>query len=197
LTQASTTVYVRLDDCDQNLEDYKKLNWPDNFIITIGPRIRLSGSMQEMFSRHPNEPWYGLLADDLILRTLHWDLALIKAAVPNKISYANSIHENENLICHPCVGGNLVRAVGFFGLPEVQHFGTDTVWEKIHHEFNMDGRLNDVIIEHAHFVYNQSSLDVTYKESQALKDIDKKRFRNWKKQNFNLLIEKIKNEFAW
>lgn len=196
-TEALTPVYVRLDDCDPQLLKLLNLPWPKTFIINVGPRVRLSQAMQELFIKYPNEEWYGMLADDLIPRTKHWDQKLIDRAVPNNISYANSIHEDPKLICHPCVGGDLVRLVGFFGLPAVTHFGTDTVWQQIHHEFNRNNRLDDVILEHAHFVYNQSVLDKTYEESQKLKDQDKKNFRHWKKNTFPEIIEKIKQEYKW
>ena len=60
--EASSPVYLRLDEDDPALEEMKSLPWPKEFIMNIGPRVRLGGSMQEMFHNYPNEPFYGLLA---------------------------------------------------------------------------------------------------------------------------------------
>ena len=196
-TNASTPVYVRLDNDDPELTDLLKLDWPKEFEKVVGNRTRIGGAMQEMFKKYPNEEWYGMLADDLIPRTSHWDTNLIDKALSHFISYADDLHEKKIRICHPCVHGDLVRLVGFFGLPTVEHFGTDTVLEEIHHKFKLDGLVESVVLEHAHFNFGQSELDQTYKESQSMKELDKQAFRKWMAEEFDLIIEKINKHYGW
>lgn len=196
-TKASSPVYLRLDKDDPDLEQLLALPWPSEFLITVGPRARISKCMQEMFEKFPTEPWYGVLADDLIPRTDYWDQKLISAAGTNDISYADDIHEKAIRICHPCVGGDLVRAVGFFGLPVVQHFGTDTVWENIHHHFNRNNKQHDVIVEHAHFNFGQAQLDQTYQESQAIRYSDKQAYKQWMEEHYSSVLTKIEQTFGW
>jgi hypothetical protein len=196
-TQASSLVYVRLDECDPALSELKQLPWPKEFLVVVGPRIRLRGAMEEMYHRFPNESWYGLMADDFVPQTMHWDQQLIERAVPNDIAYGNDIHEKANRMCHFCIGGDLVRFVGFFGLPGVDHFGTDYIWERIHHACNRRNKLMDVIIEHAHYNFGQSEFDQTYKESQALKAQDKAAYRAWMANNLDSLLLRIRERFGW
>lgn len=95
-TGANSEVYVRLDEDDPSLDQAKSLPWPANFNVNIGPRARMGQAMQEMFTQHPNEPWYGILADDIIPRTNNWDKLLIEAAGTHSISCANEVHEKKN-----------------------------------------------------------------------------------------------------
>ena len=196
-TQASSLVYVRLDDCDPSLEELKLLPWPKEFLVVVGPRIRLRGAMEEMYHRFPNQSWYGLLADDFIPQTDCWDQRLIERAIPNDISYGNDVHEKAHRMCHFCIGGDLVRFVGFFGLPVVEHFGTDYIWERIHHMCGRNNKLMDVIIEHAHYNFGQSEFDQTYAESQALKGSDKAAYRAWMDENLDPLLTRIREKFEW
>jgi hypothetical protein len=196
-TQAISLVYVRLDDCDPALAELKQLPWPKEFTINVGPRARIGQAMQEMFVKYPNEPWYGILADDVIPGTLHWDQRMIKAAGTHSISCANEVHEKHVRICHPCVGGNLVRLVGCFAIPTVRHFGTDTLWESIHHYCDLNNKLSDVILEHAHFNFGQSQLDQTYEESQAIRQQDKRAYKDWMNENFENILKKVNDAYGW
>jgi hypothetical protein len=196
-THSTTPVYVRLDECDPDLESIKSLPWPSEFNLVVGPRARISQAMQEMFANYPNEPWYGILADDAIPGTRHWDQRLVDAAGLTSISYADEVWEKKARVCHPCVGGDLVRFVGFFGLPVVKHWGTDTVWERIHHECGLNNKQHDVVLEHAHFTFNQASLDRTYEESQALKSQDRAAYRQWMEENFESLKARLCKHFGW
>lgn len=196
-TQASSSVYVRLDLDDPVLDQLKKLPWPAEFKLHVGSRARLGPAMQEMFTKFPHEPWYGILADDVIPRTQHWDQRLIEAAGNNKVSCANEVHEKSIRICHPCVGGDLVRLVGCFAIPTVQHFGTDTLWECVHHCCDLNNRLHDVILEHAHFNFGQSELDQTYLESQAVRRSDKTAYKAWMNKNFDAILHKLNQAYGW
>lgn len=192
-TGASSPVYVRMDEDDPDLEAVLKLPWPSNFELVVGPQARVGQAMNEMFNKYPNEPWYGILADDQVPKTQHWDQRLIEAAVPDQISYANDVYEKRIRICHPCVGGDLVRTVGFFSVPTVRHFGTDTFWEQLHHCCDKRGRLNDVVVEHAHFNFEQSPLDATYQRSQSIRREDKIAFKKYMNENFEAIMRRIEN----
>jgi hypothetical protein len=196
-TLSSTPVYIRLDECDPELTAMQSLPWPERFEIAVGPRIRTGPSIQEAFEKYPNLPWYGFLADDVVPRTAHWDQLLVAAATPASISYANDLWEKKARICHPCIGGDLVRFVGFLALPVVKHWGTDTVWERLHHDFGLNNKQQDVVLEHAHFNFDQAPMDQIYEESQALKRDDKKAFRQWMELEYPILANRVGQHFGW
>jgi hypothetical protein len=92
--------------------------------------------MNELFEKYPDEEFYGLLADDLIPHTSEWDQRLIEAAGRNKISQANDLTKNPKHCMHPCVGGDLVRAAGFFASPTCIHYGSELVWKELAKSFS-------------------------------------------------------------
>jgi hypothetical protein len=196
-TKTNSAVYVRLDDNDPELEQMASLPWPNYCEIVIGPQVRMRAAMEEMLSQYPGEAWYGILADDAIPKTQNWDQRLIQAASPASISYADEVWEKKNRICFPCVGGDLVRYVGFFGLPGVEHWGTDTIWERLHHECRLDNKQADVVLEHAHFNFGQAELDTTYEGTQQLKKQDKRAYRAWMDNHFESLKHNVAEHFRW
>lgn len=196
-TEASSPVYVRMDECDPHLQELLSLPWPKEFLINVGPRGRLGVCTQEMLAKYPNEPWYGMLGDDVIPKTKHWDQLLIQRAGSHDIAAGNDVHEKSVRIIHPCVGGDLVRLVGFFAVPGCEHVCIDTFWEQLHHYFGRNNQMRDVILEHAHFFFNQAQEDYVYTEAQAFKQHDKRAFRDWKEQNWESLIKKIQDTYGW
>jgi hypothetical protein len=193
-TNASTLVYVRVDDCDPRLDEIVKLPWPKEFTIVVGPREGLRAAMQEMFTNHPSEPWYGLLADDLLPQTPNWDLLLIDRAGSAAISYPNDLGGKPRLPTHPVVGGDLARAIGWFGFPQVHHYFVDTVWRVIGERLGCLYRLSDVIVEHVHPVWNKAETDQVYKESVRRSTNDRENFNNWVETTVPDLIKKLKEQ---
>ena len=193
-TNASTPVYVRLDDDDSELESLQNLPWPTEFTMHVGPRIGLSKSINEIFEKYPNEPWYGLLADDVVPQTPHWDQLLVVAAGRINVSYPNDGAENTKLPTHPCVGGDLVRAIGWFGFPPCYHYFVDTVWQYLGEHLHNIHRLDSVIVEHLHYSFGKSEKDQVYQESGEKIRQDKQAYRAWCKSEGKLLIDRLQRD---
>ena len=190
-TQASSPVYVRLDNNDPYLDTLKKLPWPLGFQVHVGPRNGLARAINELYEQFPNEPWYGLLADDLKPQTINWDQKLIAAAGSLGISYPNDGGTNVDLPTHPCVGGDLVRAIGWFGLPACQHFFVDTVWQFLGEQLNNIQRLDQVLVEHLHYSFGKSQKDLVYEESSAKYQSDKRAYKDWCNSQAESLIARL------
>lgn len=190
-TSASTPVLVRLDQCDPELDRLTNLDWPQNFELKIGPRLGLSGSINELFELYSNESWYGILADDLLPRTQTWDRALIESCGNWSISYANDLGSRD-WPTHPCVGGDLVRAIGWFGFPHCRHYFTDTVWKYLGEQLGNIYRLDHVIVEHLHYSVGKSQHDTVYQESNIYWKSDKQAYKQWCNNHGPALIERLK-----
>lgn len=194
ITESSTPVLVRLDECDPSLNQLTLLKWPETFKIIVGKREGVAKATNELYQQHPNEPWYGFLADDFIPTTKNWDLKLIDGASSKFISYPNDMAFRTNLPTLPCVGGDLVQAIGYFGFPFSHHYYVDTVYQFIGERLNNIKRLNDVIVEHMHYEFGKSSVDIVYQESNEKFKSDKAIWRNWIAHDGLLLIEKLKEQ---
>ena len=194
-TNAKSKVYVRLDDDDPALSDYKILNWPENFEIVIDVRVMLSKAANEMFQTYPNEPFYGLLADDLVPKTMHWDTILSDEAVKNKIVAFDEqlleIHHKQ--FEHMCIGGDLIRTAGWFGLPVVEHYYIDKLWRDVVCELpNLFVYRDDVVVEHLHPRHNKPvTYDQTYNDSISLRKQDAKAYDSWMRNEFKSFVEKL------
>jgi hypothetical protein len=185
-TKSSTPVYVRLDDCDPTIELYKKIDVPKEFQVVIGSRAKLRAAMSEVYTKFPNENFYGLLADDLLPITENWDVKMIEAAGLTKISQANDLSPKPKNYCHPCVGGDLVRAAGFFGLPGVTHYCVEVAWKELVQVDKQFGcYLSDVIVENIHPDFEKSVLDTTYKEAGTVKEKDISVWNKWREKEFD------------
>lgn len=190
---ASTPVYVRLDDCDPFVEQTKSLPWPSEFSVHVGPRQGLRAAMQEMYLAYPNEPWYGILADDLVPRTPGWDRLLVERAGSRQISYPNDMGRKTKLPTHPCVGGDLVRAQGWFGLPVVRHYCVDSVYRYIGDHLGIKHRLDDVIVEHVHYSEQKTQRDGLYRETSSFKHADDAAYTEWLKEQGPHLIQRLRS----
>jgi hypothetical protein len=178
------------------LDEITSLAWPKEFNIVIGPRQGMKAALQEMFLNYPNESWYGFLADDLLPKTPNWDLKVIEVAGTKNISYPNDLGKKRkrDLPTHPCVGGDLVRAIGWFGFPATYHFYLDTIYRYIGQNLNNIYRLEDVIVEHMHFGRGKSELDEIYKQSQEKMRIDSESYNLWIEENGENLIRSLKEK---
>jgi hypothetical protein len=193
-TKASTSVYVRIDDDDSTLDELKSLPWPKEFKVVVGKREGLRAAMQELYLENPNEPWYGLLADDLVPQTENWDILLAERAGNKNISYPNDLGGKPKLPTHPVVGGDLTRALGWFGFPVVQHLYVDTVYQYIGNQLGNLYRMNNVIVEHVHPFWNKTNSDKIYSENKQRAARDKEKYLNWVATEGPTVIDKLKKQ---
>lgn len=199
-TSASTPVYVRLDDCDPFLQGLLELPWPNNFIIGVGKREGVAKACNEFYIKYPTEPWYGFLADDFLPQTKQWDIALVERAGNDCISYPNDLGKKgkRNLPTLPCVGGDLVREIGWFGFPATHHFYVDTIWQYVGERLNNIYRLDDIIVEHLHYGRNKSELDIIYEQSREKMKTDTYAYNDWinaNGENLILQLDKFKKTY--
>jgi hypothetical protein len=195
-SNSNSDVYVRLDKCDPHLETLINLDWPKNFTIGVGERQGVAKAVNELYLKYPNELWYGFIADDFSPKTPNWDQRLILAAGNSKISYPNDCmgEKVQHIPTLFCVGGDLVREIGWFGLPDVHHFYVDTVWRFIGDHLNNIFRLEDVIVEHLHYSAGKSEFDEVYATSSSQYKSDKAKYNNWCKLKGTVLVERLKKK---
>lgn len=162
-TGAAAPVYLRVDDDDPKLEDYAAMALPKNWAFVAGPRVKFVGACNEMFERHPNEPYYAFMADDIVPRTEGWDARLIEAAGSDRVAWGNDVMQAPKCT-HPFIGGDLMRHVGWFAAPGFLHWYIDTTWEWLAKRTGRDVYLPDVITHHVHYEANGELYDRTYHE---------------------------------
>lgn len=131
-TGATAHVFVRIDNDDPQQQAYMDLmagaEWPHTWKLSVGPRMKCPEACEWFFQLFPKEPYYSLFGDDVVPETRGWDQTLIAAAGTKRVSYGRDPKVWPRAP-HPVVGGDLVRAVGYYALPGVLHWYMDTLWE--------------------------------------------------------------------
>ena len=201
-THAAALVWVRLDADDPALADYNAIALPDHWLKTVGLRLpnRCNGCVAEMFETFPDEDCYGLMADDLIPRTVGWDRELIYAASHDGLAYGDDLLHGVNLATHPVLGGEFVRAIGWLVLPSVLHSYVDTALHLIALKCGRARYCPNVIVEHMHPLATtpdgkpKAPTDATYRWHTTYTE-DEEAFRRWKAAELDSVVQRVSAYF--
>src|SRR3990167_7809092 len=158
-TKISTPAVVLIDDDDHCLSGYKSLSM--DWSIETSPHGGLSEIYNRAFARHPDEEWYGILCDDTIPETEHFDLKLIEAA--GRKGFAAPSGGHSEIAPHFVIGGDLVREIGWISLPGLDRIYIDTVWDKIAKASGVYHFMPEVVVSHHHFSNGLALMDATYR----------------------------------
>jgi len=177
-------------DTDQK-DLYKGVKLPMGWRLDISPKRFYVQKHNEIFSRFPNEPWYGSINDDMVTLTPGWDRLLIEAAGAWGIAYADDAHTRRA----GCIvfGGELVRACGFMFIPAVHHFYSDSAAELMAREFGFAGMVKGCVVEHRHYSNkrNPGKFDKTSK-GRPHQSAEKPYYEKWLKSDWPWLKERLK-----
>lgn len=181
-TQADSEGVLWLDDDDyeKHKEIYEKIELPVGWKLVVAPNYNkgtghISNLFFEMF---PQEPWYGFMCDDVVPETLHWDRKLIEAAGEDGLSYGDDGINPEHA-SHPCVGGALIRSLGWLALPGLDRIYIDNALLEVAKRRGKVAYLPEVKTKHLHFSTGKSPFDETYRKTKNQQD--KEIFDAWLK----------------
>lgn len=172
-------IMLRLHWGDKLLEKYTSIKWPKAWNVVIDKRFTLANTLNWAFHKHPKERNYGFIADDTIPSPSDWWQRLEEAAETRYIAYPNDGVHGKNLCTHHCIGGDLIRAVGWWALPKLDHSFLDTTWQFIGNGTGLLRYLEDVRFDHAHPVNGKAEMDDTYRIGQVHFKNDHKIFSRW------------------
>lgn len=161
-TGFSSALAVRLDDDDPALPQYRALDWPAFTTVWTGPRVKMGGAMVEAFARWPDADCYGPMGDDTVPLTARWDAELRDTAGDWFIAYPDDRLKGQSQATHPYVGGEFLRAIGFWSLPGLVHLYTDAVWDWLGRLYGNLIYRPDVVLDHRHFSNGRAPADATY-----------------------------------
>lgn len=131
-----------------------------NIIINYEEKS-ITNIFNEIFNKNPNYDFYFMANDDIIFETPLWDLEL---ANKNKISFGRDMIQNENLCTFPMIDGDIVRAIGWLQMPNLNRYCGDLIWKFIGSECKCLNYKPSVIINHK---WDESQIDISiHKEDQ-------------------------------
>jgi hypothetical protein len=176
---------------------YERLALPPHWTMQFwAENVGCLAAHNAMRDKHPNEPFYGLLADDDLVLSLGWDEALVTAAGDWSIAYGNDGWQSPRRIGGGiCVGGELARAIGYLTVPGCWHwFGGDDFFETIADACGLRRYCESVRIVHAH-QWNpniRAPRDATYDSGSSRTEDDRLRWAAWRRDEMAATLERIR-----
>lgn len=170
---------VLVNEDDPRRADYEATSaWPIHF-VPAGSRV--CDVWREVFRLFPDDPYYGVLSDDLIPLTAGWHEKMVEAA--GKHRFANPRGGPmwpQKLRSAVCIGGDLVRAMGGLTPVGFRHNFVDDVWDLVGQTFRLIAPLPDVTVEHRHPLFGTAEADATHARGSADFEQDRERFQEWR-----------------
>lgn len=139
-----------------------------------------------MFRSFPDEPYYGMVADDVVPETQGWDVILRDSCQHDKIAWGWDGIQNEKLPVHPFIGGDLVRRLGYWSAPGIKHWYVDNAWKDIADKLNCGVYLPEVRMKHVHYANGLAQVDRAY-NNQPSQSVDEGAYNLWRERDLPLV----------
>ena len=177
------------------------INWPSHWKIheSYG-HLEMQRSLNALLKLYPNEPFYGILTDTHRPQTPEWSKKMVEAAGSGSIVICNTTKHRHNprtglrRVTTLAFGGDLIRAIGWIWLDRVCHLYGDDAWEDIGYALGIIKYLPNVIILALLKREGEVPIDSNHKrmwKGKSYMATDAKAFEEWKRDEFDALIEKL------
>jgi hypothetical protein len=172
-TTSTTDIIFGLSSNDKYLFEYIELFKTFKVGYYISNSNYISAIYNEIFSLNSNHDYYHMSSDDVIYKTIGWDIKLQSSGV----AYGDDKLQGINLCTFPVINGNIVRKIGWIMLPALKRLYGDAIWEIIGTQINKYYYFPNVVIEHHHFINGMRENDTpSYNEDFIY---DRKQFIYW------------------
>ena len=137
--------------------------------------------------------YIGMMGDDNLPHTMGWDAQVLNALERTPFAFGNDLYPREQG-AHPChifCRSEIIKALGYLGIPYVKHMFVDNAWMEWGKAVGIT-YLPHVIIEHLHFTLGKSPKDAIYARAEGLWNEDQVAFSAYVNDNLAGDIERIK-----
>jgi hypothetical protein len=112
--------------------------------------------------------YLGFIGDDNRFRTPGWDSRVVEVLEDRGggFAYGNDLGRFD-IPSHVFVSSNIVRALGWFGLPGAHHLYLDNTWGHLGEGADCLYFIPDLIIEHLHPLFGKGEMDESYLSSSS------------------------------
>lgn len=169
-TEGLSDIFLLHDDDECDIYDPILNNYPNVKNICIKSGITLMEKINVHALEIANEYNYmGFIGDDIVFRT-KWESEFIKVLSSSSCNlvYGNDLmYQKGEHATHPFITSNMVKAIGFFGLPVVNHHYFDNYWIEMVKRVGKTTFLPKVIMEHFHPVMNKAEKDAGFFEIES------------------------------
>jgi hypothetical protein len=134
------------------------------------------------------------MGDDHRPRTAGWDENILDASTPWSVVYGNDLFQGANIPTAVFIGSGLIRNLGYFNPPGLQHLYLDNSWKLYGEALGTLQYLPEVVIEHVHFLNGKAPKDALYAEVNAgsMYDHDRAAFEQWAANRAATDLERVR-----
>jgi hypothetical protein len=189
---ADTRLHFAFDEDDPDLE--LNIAAAQGHPYETGKRDGLAGWTNKLAELHPDATEYGSFGDDHVPGTHGWD-SLLLAAIPGGCGFAypndmRRVDIPEAVV----VSGPIVRALGWFALPDVKHWCIDNVWGDLGRGAGRITFCREVIVRHMHpgATPRETPNDQTYADAAWDWDADMQAYQKWRLHRMRTDIQTVK-----
>lgn len=173
--QADTDLVFLADDDDR---DYG-LELPAGVWTERRPRLPVSAKLNlaadEHAGRYKNLMYIG---DDHVAVTPGWDRILLKALETPGFAYCDN-QRRDDVPESVAISSMIVKALGWFALPTVQHYWMDNAWGKLGRATGCLRYRPAAVMPHLHYADGNAPEDEIYRYARQFKEQDWKAYQEW------------------
>jgi hypothetical protein len=142
-------------------------------------------------------PYLGSMGDDHMPRTEGWADAVVAALHEMErqagvgMVYTNDLFQGPALPTAVYMSSTIVKALGYLGLPGLNHFYCDNVWLALGRRLRCLYYLDSVVVEHVHPSAHKAGLDEMYNDSMAHWSDDRAIFERYMRGEFNEDVRRV------
>ncbi|MGA2319478.1 MAG: hypothetical protein ABSG95_01875 [Solirubrobacteraceae bacterium] len=192
--RGDTHLLVGLDADDPTLPQYLELDCEAEFVVEPDLHGVVAWVNHLAVPHTGGYRFIGTVNDDNVPRTEGWDLRVIEALGRAPFCFGNDLHPGRppgSLCCHVFMRAEVVRTLGYMGLPSLRHMYIDDAWMVWGQAVGI-GFLPDVVIEHLHPSAGKSEMDANYETSEALMAADGERFDAYRGDGLEVDLAKLR-----
>lgn len=132
----------------------------------INPRLRMGGTLNLLALKNADiYEFIGFMGDDHRPRTKGWDTQLCDAIGDKAgVAYGNDLLQGANLPTAVVLSSEIIRKIGYMVPPTLVHMYMDNFWRDFGDKLGNLKYLDDVIVEHLHYLAGKAVNDLQYQE---------------------------------
>ena len=193
-TEGLSDIYVITDEDDpithptllEGFGDVKWLEVPSGLTLME----KLNHHALDIAEKHE---YIQFLAHDIVLQT-PWESRFIDVLedFPVGMVYGNDLVHNGRLATHPLIRSSMIKAVGFYGCPAVEHNFFDNYWMAVSQAFGACFYLSNVIMEHNHPIVGKAASDEISVKIYSLLESDQVKYNEYMSASFTGDLNKFR-----
>lgn len=171
-----------------DVDDKTEYNY--NCAISVEPHKTNTEIINDIFSKYPNFKYYMVINDDIVFKTIGWDIVLKQKG----INFPED-GTNRKFPTFSVIDGDIPRALGWLQMPRLEYLCGDLVWDFIGKQLNILKYNPSVLIDHNHFLFGANK-DSISEHTHSHHKKDHEAFAQWLLNDMYNDIRKVKNVYG-